>query len=109
MTNFTLEKLIGKKILATTEEWFYAPDGKNYLAIHGTLKEIHIIDGTGLRPTRGSANYILEIGNTFINGCQINYIVQCDTVNQSNEVDTDLEFEGKFYKTKRQNRIYITV
>jgi hypothetical protein len=32
---------INKKVLITTDRWFYAPNGKQYRAAFGTLKGVH--------------------------------------------------------------------
>ena len=35
-----MNKLIGKKVLATCNEWFVAPDGLDYKVIYGTLHAV---------------------------------------------------------------------
>lgn len=77
-----MKHFIGKKVLVTTAEWFYAPDGKSYRAVHGTLRGLHrseeVLGGTA---GRGHAEWLLEIGDMVIPGCQVKYIIQCNDVN----------------------------
>ncbi len=71
---------IGKDVLFTCDKWFYAPDGKTYNAVWGTLKGIHKIDdlfGFSARVTSNMANYVFEVGNIAIAGCQVHYAVLC--------------------------------
>jgi hypothetical protein len=72
---------IGKKVLLTVREWFYAPDGKSYKAVHGTLKAaIPTKDVFGFTTNAHTANFMVEIGDVMVMGCQILYAVKCETV-----------------------------
>jgi hypothetical protein len=86
---------IGEKFLITADEWFYAPDGNAYRAVHGTLKGIHNSEEVlGVKTNRGSTNWYVEIGNMEIAGCQIHYTIKCDNCNFSaskRELDHELE------------------
>jgi hypothetical protein len=78
-----MQKLIGKKVLITTQGWFYGHDGKQYKSVFGTLNGIHEAGKTmGFIPNRAHANWFVEIGRMVIMGCQVLYINQCDTVNE---------------------------
>lgn len=33
-----MQNFINKKVLVTTQGWFYGKDGRSYRAVHGTLK-----------------------------------------------------------------------
>lgn len=60
---------INKKVLITTDRWFYGTDGKQYRAVYGTLKGIHEAGKTlGFIPNRSHANWFIEIGSITIMG-----------------------------------------
>lgn len=70
---------IGKNVLVTTEDWFIAPDGKDYKAVYGVLKGVHEAGKTlGFIPNRSHANWFLEVGNVTIMGCRVRYVVRTD-------------------------------
>jgi len=76
-----MKDLIGKKVLVTTSGWFYGKDGKSYRAAHGTLKGVHESNKTlGFIPNRAHTNWFIEIGEMIIMGCQVMYLIQCDSV-----------------------------
>lgn len=83
-----MKNFIDKKVLVTTSNWFYGKDGKQYRAIHGTLKAVHEAGSTlGFIPNRSHANWFIEIGEMIVMGCQIMYVIQCDEV--STEITSD--------------------
>jgi len=70
--------LINKKVLITTQNWFTAPDGKDYKSCWGTLKAIHEAGKSlGFIPNRSHANWFIEVGNMIIMGCQVMYVIDC--------------------------------
>jgi hypothetical protein len=108
-----MENYIGQKCLITTSNWFYAPDGRIYKAVHGTVKSITDIQKEhGLRMQSGSANWIMEIGEMLIAGCQINYIVKCESANTGPAMDfstgSDAGAEGPVVLFERPSVIYQT-
>lgn len=53
----------GKTALVTVDNWFYAPDGRMYRAVFGTVKGARTAEKTlGVRPNGKSTNWYLEIG-----------------------------------------------
>lgn len=73
---------IGDKALITTEAWFYAPDGRQYKALHGTVKALRSSDDTlGIRTNARSTNWYIEVGNMTIAGCQVNYLLKTESCN----------------------------
>lgn len=69
-------KFIGQKVLMTTTAWFHAGGETTYGAIWGTLKAIHSAEdvlGFKQSPRAGQANWVYEIGDMMIMGCQVNY------------------------------------
>lgn len=105
-----MENFIGKKVLITTREWFYGTDGKQYRAVHGTLKAIHEVGKTlGFIPNRSHANWFIEIGEMVIMGCQVMYVNQCDEIHTGMVEEWTNEGRGdkegiKYYK--RPTAIY---
>lgn len=70
---------VGDKALITLDNWFYAPDGRQYKAVHGTVKAVLGSEETlGIRTNARSTNWYVEIGDMTIAGCQIHYLVKTD-------------------------------
>lgn len=70
---------IGDEVLITTDNWFVAPDGKQYRSAFGTLHSINSDEATlGVRTNDRSTNWYVQIGNLTIAGCQIHYAVKTD-------------------------------
>ncbi len=70
--------LIGEKVLITTSNWFYAPDGKLYRAVWGTLRSVNEAGKTlGFIPNRAHANWFLQVGELTVMGCQVMYVLRC--------------------------------
>ena len=69
------------KYLITSDNWFFAPDGKQYRAAWGNVE---IVEDTllGLKTNRNSTNWFAKIGNEekhiIMAGCQIHYAIKCD-------------------------------
>ncbi|QGZ16194.1 hypothetical protein Hena1_00180 [Erwinia phage Hena1] len=71
----------GQKMLITTDNYFFAPDGKQYRAAWGVCHGVQDADSTlGLKSNRGASNWFVLLGNLLIAGCQIHYAVACDTM-----------------------------
>ncbi len=67
---------IGDKVLVTTDNWFYAPDGRQYRAVWGTVKGIFSDTQTlGIKTNAKSTNWYAMVGSMMIAGCQIHYAV----------------------------------
>lgn len=88
--------LLGKKVLVTCGCWFYAPDGRQYRAVHGTVHGAFTAEDTlGIRPNGRSTNWYLSIGNMTIAGCQIHYIVKANSYVSTPVLDTSTGNEDK--------------
>jgi hypothetical protein len=65
--------------LITTNDWFYAPDGRKYKAAWGNT-EILTDEVLGVKTNRNSTNWYAKVGSDdkhiIIAGCQINYAVR---------------------------------
>jgi len=99
------------KYLITTDNWFYAPDGKQYRAAWG---EVEIVEDNilGIKTNRVSTNWFAKIGDDkkyiIIAGCQIHYAIKCENKPNINDVEdwsTIAEKECVIYK--RPTTIYI--
>lgn len=98
---------IGKKALITTNNWFHAPDGKQYKAVFGTIKSVLSDEETlGIKTNRGSTNWYVEIGDMTIAGCQIFYAVQTDKCNLGDYEDYQTSSEQGIVKYTSPSRIY---
>lgn len=100
-----------EKYLITTDNWFYAPDGKQYNAVWG---EVSILDDNmtlGIKTNARSTNWYAKIGpddnHVIVAGCQIHYAVRCDSKpNTANIEDYSIE-SGQVKEYTRPSRIYI--
>lgn len=90
-----MQHFINQKVLITTSNWFYAPDGRQYRGVWGELKAIHEAGkALGFIPNRAHANWFLEVGDMIIMGCQVMYIVQCNQYTDG-DVEDWTHKEGK--------------
>lgn len=97
---------VGKKALVTCDNWFLAPDGRQYRGIFGTVKGVFTAEDTlGVRPNGKSTNWYAEIGNMVIAGCQIHYVIRTDGCNIG-EVSDWKETEGDVKLFNRPSHIY---
>lgn len=72
----------GVTYLITTDNWFFAPNGKQYRAAFGTVKgTLSDEEALGIKTNARSTNWFVSIGNLLIAGCQIHYAVKTDTCN----------------------------
>jgi hypothetical protein len=73
---------VGKKALITADSWFFAPDGKSYRAVFGTVHGVKTAEETlGIKPNGKSTNWYVEIGNMMLAGCQIHYAIRTESYN----------------------------
>lgn len=80
---------IGQNVLITCQNWFVAPDGKDYKAAWGKLVAIHEAGKElGFIPNRSHANWFIELGNMIIMGCQVMYFVACPDEPNMNSVES---------------------
>ena len=103
MTNFN----IGDKVLLTTFAYFFAPNGRQYRAVFGTVKNILSSEDTlGIKTNAKSTNWYIEIGNMIIAGCQVNYAVKTDVCNLDDNVDEFGWGENSHHAFSRPSMIY---
>lgn len=98
---------IGKKALITADNWFYAPDGKQYRAVFGTVKSIKTAEETlGIKPNGKSTNWYVEIGNMTIAGCQIHYAIRTDKCNLDRAGDWTTKSDVGVTEFETPSKIY---
>lgn len=99
---------INKRALVTTDNWFIAPDGKEYKAAFGTILEISNSEQVlGIKTNSRSTNWYVKIGNLYIAGCQIQYVIETEQCNLGDMVEgwtADTEHGCVVYQ--RPNKIY---
>lgn len=92
---------IGDTVLATLDNYFFAPDGKQYRAVFGKVKAISGDQETlGIKTNARSTNWYATIGDMTIAGCQIHYVVKtehCNTLDVEDFTTTD-GVTNKFYR-----------
>ena len=93
-----MKHYVGKEVLITTQAWFHRPDGTQARAVWGTLKAVHTTqEALGFTPSRTHTNWVIEIGEMMITGCQIQYITLCPEPPNFGKV-LDYSTEGGVYK-----------
>ena len=99
--------IIGKKAIITTDNWFFAPDGKEYKGVFGTVKGAFTAEDTlGVKPNGKSTNWYVEIGNMTIAGCQIHYAVRSDYCNPEPAMNWTANAEHGLTSYERPCAIY---
>lgn len=97
---------IGTKVLITTDNWFYAPDGKQYRSAYGTVRGIHTDEKTlGIRTNARSTNWYVQVGDLMIAGCQVHYAVRTDKCHLGSTTDWK-EVDGVVVEFRRPACIY---
>lgn len=98
------------KYLITTDNWFIAPDGKEYKAAWGevTILEDNIL---GIKTNMRSTNWYAKIGSEdnhiVIAGCQIHYAVKCENTPFTMYGEAMDFHEGKLKTSTSPTKIYI--
>jgi len=96
--------------LITTDNWFYAPDGKQYNAVWGNV-EIVSDAILGIKTNVRSSNWFAKVGREenfiVVAGCQIHYAVKCKIKPHDGDVIENRINDGTFKPTSRSCQIYI--
>lgn len=97
---------IGDTVLATLDNYFFAPDGKQYRAVFGKVKAISGDQETlGIKTNARSTNWYATIGDMLVAGCQIHYVVKTDACN-TQDVEDFTTTDGVTKKYYRPSLIY---
>jgi hypothetical protein len=98
------------KYLITTDNWFYAPDGKQYRAAWGEVK-ILSDDVLGVKTNARSSNWYARVGNDeshiIIAGCQIHYAIRTDNKPNTGLVKDERIVEGEVKRINKSSEIYV--
>lgn len=98
------------KYLITTDNWFLAPDGKQYKAVWGDVS-IVCDEVLGIKTNRASSNWYARVGSqnnhVIVAGCQIHYAVKCEEKPNDNFADDYQVHEGKVILVERPSHIYL--
>ena len=98
--------VIGQTAIVTTDNWFYAPDGRLYKAAFGTIHGVETAERSlGVRPNGRSTNWYLRIGCLVIAGCQVHYVLRTDTCSFDRPSDWQVH-EGKLFEFDRPTSIF---
>ena len=99
------------KYLITTDNWFFAPDGKQYKSVWGNV-EIVEDSVLGIKTNRNASNWYAKVGSedkhVIIAGCQIHYSIKCNekpNIHSVIDFETSGEVGVKFYN--RPSQIWI--
>lgn len=76
--------------LITTDDWFYAPDGKKYKSVYGYCK-IYSDSELGIKTNKNSTNWYIVVSGEddemIVAGCQIHYAVRTDWIDDGKIFD----------------------
>ena len=96
--------------LITTDNWFFAPDGKQYRSAWGKV-EVLGDSMLGIKTNARSANWFIQVGSTdkgvIIAGCQVHYAVICEEKPNIEPYVLENVHEGKTILAPVHTRIYI--
>jgi len=98
------------KYLVTTDNWFYAPDGKKYRSAWGAVAIVND-EVLGVQTNHNSTNWYAQIGTgeraMLIAGCQIHYAVRCDKCPNTDPIE-DVSYSSSGFSTfERPCEIYV--
>jgi hypothetical protein len=98
------------KYLITTDNWFIAPDGKEYKAVWGNV-EILEDKFLGVATNRNSSNWFAKVGSEqthiIVAGCQIHYAARCKDKPNTGKVESWTTGENGCKEFQTPTRIYI--
>jgi hypothetical protein len=108
-----LEQFSDNNFLITTDNWFIAPDGKQYRSVWGRV-EVHSSESTlGIKTNIRSTNWYAIIGvqgkRVIIAGCQIHYACVCMDTPNVKPVKEDKWDEklGTYIQPEHSTNIYL--
>lgn len=98
------------KYLITTDNWFYAPNGRQYKSVWG---EVEVFEDSilGIKTNRNASNWYIKVGSLenhiIVAGCQIHYAVRCENKpNLDNVDDYHTSHEQGLTEFNRPSQIY---
>ena len=98
------------KYLISTDNWFLAPDGRQYKAVWGDVTLLGD-DFLGIKTNRNASNWYAKVGSNdnhvIVAGCQIHYAVRSEQPPNINDVPDYQVHEGKIMNVFRPTHIYL--
>lgn len=98
------------KYLITTDNWFIAPDTKQYKSVWGNVVALEDTF-LGIKTNRNSSNWFLQVGSdtnhVIIAGCQIHYAVRSDKTPNCEPVEDWQADSTNFHTFQAPTKIYI--
>lgn len=98
------------KFLITTDNWFYAPDGKQYRGVWG---EVQIVSDAilGIKTNVRSSNWYAKVGSednyVIIAGCQVHYACRSENKPITGVIQDYTVGSGSFLNYDRPTAFYI--
>lgn len=110
-TNAPKKFLPNSRYIISCDNWFLAPNGKEYRAVWGSV-EIISDSFLGIKTNHHSSNWFAMVGSEYnhviIAGCQIHYAVKCDAKPCCDAIDDWLaDATNGIKEYKRPTKIYI--
>jgi hypothetical protein len=98
------------KYLITADNWFFAPDGRQYKSVWGNV-EVLEDSFLGVKTNRNSSNWFAKVGteenHVIIAGCQIHYALKSDIKPIEQIVNDHTTGESGIVHYERPTYIYI--
>lgn len=98
------------KYLITTDNWFLAPDGKQYKGVWGNV-EIIEDNFLGIKTNARSSNWFAKVGSedkfVIVAGCQIHYAVKCENKPKIGDIQDQITKDGDVKNFVRSEYYYI--
>jgi len=102
-----LSNSVGKNILITTDDWFFAPNGQQYKAVFGELIGVFSDEETlNIKTNDRSTNWYVVVGGMVIGGCQIHYAILTDTCDCEVKYNHEELIDGELVLVKASSRIW---
>lgn len=98
--------------LITVDNWFYAPDGKQYRAVWGNVS---IVSDSilGIKTNVRSSNWFAKVGtednHVIIAGCQIHYAVKTLNKPESGQVEEGMNVGSEYKPVTKDCAIYFAI
>lgn len=108
-----LQQFADNNFLITCDNWFVAPDGKQYRSVWGKVTVHSDSETLGIKTNIRSTNWYAKIGigerTVIVAGCQIRYACVCMKQPYTGMVDEIRinDTKGETFAIKRDNIIYL--
>ena len=105
MTDSLAARIVGQRVLITTSNWFFAPNGRQYRAVVGRLRGIHSAPAIlGIKVNARSVDWYAEVGRMVVAGCEINHAIAVEDHEPNLDRATDFSI-GQNAELKEYERL----